>query len=302
LELDEGVHLGYALACRVATDAGVRLLAIKGPTLAELGLRDPRSSLDVDVLVDPDGHDNFVAAMTHAGWSVSLPEGFTGQVLPSHSITLSSSMWPAEVDVHQYFPGFLQDERTVFEHLWRLRTRVTIAGQLIACPSRPASAIIALLHVLRAGDRRLSELHHLVGHLDAFLTDEERVELISLAEATGATGPLAPALALLPGIGDKKDETSTTISFEHRRWELLREASGARSVGWLVTFRDAAPREWPRILRRALFLSETELRVRYPSARPGWRGRVAMTLDRWWQGLRALPRAAHFLRDHRRGP
>ncbi len=53
LDLDEGVPLGYALVARLAADHGIRALAIKGPTLSALGLRPPRQSLDVDVLVDP---------------------------------------------------------------------------------------------------------------------------------------------------------------------------------------------------------------------------------------------------------
>lgn len=48
---------------------GIRLLVVKGDALARMGLREPRVSADVDVLVEPDRFDELCAALEGAGWS-----------------------------------------------------------------------------------------------------------------------------------------------------------------------------------------------------------------------------------------
>ncbi|QCC76653.1 nucleotidyltransferase family protein [Nocardioides daphniae] len=64
----EAMQLLYALTADVARRTGTRVLAIKGATLSHHGLRAPRVSADIDVLMHPDDVDTFVAGMEAAGW------------------------------------------------------------------------------------------------------------------------------------------------------------------------------------------------------------------------------------------
>jgi hypothetical protein len=296
LDLHEGVALGYALVARLAADRAVPILGLKGPTLEKLGLRPPRQSLDVDVLVDPARFDDLLSALVETGWSRPPAGGPGGHVIPTHSVPLSHPSWPLEIDVHHYFPGFLAAADTVFDALWRGRTEVELAGQSVPVPSRPGAAAVALLHLLRGGERRADELDLLLAHLDTSLTAVEREALVDLVVITGAAGPLKPALAHL---GLAAGATEPVDPDAEATWALVHESGGAHTVGWLVSFRQSPIRCWPALLWRALWLTEAELRIRYPSARPGWLGLLEMWLDRWWTGLRELPRAVLLLRDHR---
>lgn len=296
LDLDEGVPLGYALVARIAADHEIPVLAIKGPTLSQLGLRAPRRSLDIDVLVDPARLNELLGALSRAGWGRFAAGGPSGQVIPPHSVPLTHESWPAEIDVHHYFPGFLADPAVVFGVLWRDRTVVDLAGQQVVVPSRPASAAVALLHLLRGGARRERELDQLVSHLSAALSPDEGRTLAQLAAETAADGTLAPALGRL---GLARTDHLETSEPANAAWELARRSGGAHTVGWLLTFRHSPVHTWPRLAWRALWLTETELRTRYPGARPGQLGLAGMWLSRWWTGLRALPRAVLLLRDQR---
>lgn len=299
LDLDEGVLLGYALIARLAAERDIPVLGLKGPTLDRLGLRPPRQSIDVDVLVEPARFDDLLGALAEVGWSPPPAGGPGGHVIPPHSVPLSHPLWPVEIDVHHYFPGFLADAGSVFHTLWRHRTTVKVAGHPVLVPSRAGASAVALLHLLRGGERRAAELEVLVTHLDATLSPEERRDLGELVSSTAAAGPLAPALSRLavsPSASAPVDPRATAA------WQLTHDSGGARTVGWLVTMREAPLRRLPALVWRGLWLTEAELRTRYPAARPGRRGLLEMWLDRWWTGLRALPKAVLLLRDHRHHP
>ncbi|GAA1930619.1 nucleotidyltransferase family protein [Nocardioides marmoribigeumensis] len=295
LDLDEGVPLGYALVARLAADHDIRALAIKGPTLEELGLRPPRQSLDVDVLVEPGRFDDLLEVLAGAGWSPPAVSATGGHVIPPHSVSMSHPAWPQEIDVHHYFPGFLAPPEVVFDALWRERATMKVAGQPVRVPSRPAAAAVGLLHLLRGGERRVAELEGLLAHLSAALTTPERQQLAVIADATGAAGPLRSSLMRL---GVTSSRAASADQEASTAWDLVRDLGAEHTVGWLVTFRRTPLRCWPALLWRALWLTEGELRTRYPAARPGRLGLIGMWVDRWWTGLRALPRAVLLVRDH----
>src|SRR6478735_5671403 len=69
LPLVDAVELAAAWAAALAERLGIRLLVIKGDTLARHGLRDPRVPADVDVLVEPAAFERYCAAISAAGWS-----------------------------------------------------------------------------------------------------------------------------------------------------------------------------------------------------------------------------------------
>ena len=53
LTLAEAVPLGTVYLQRLLVSAGIRSLVIKGPAFVELGVRKPRQSNDIDLMVAP---------------------------------------------------------------------------------------------------------------------------------------------------------------------------------------------------------------------------------------------------------
>ena len=67
--VSDGVALSTALAQHVAREHGIRMLVIKGPISAELGLRTRRYSTDVDIVVEPARTKDLIEALGAYGWT-----------------------------------------------------------------------------------------------------------------------------------------------------------------------------------------------------------------------------------------
>jgi Uncharacterised nucleotidyltransferase len=292
LTLAEAVPLLHGVVDRLATELDARILFIKGPILAQQGLRDGHESVDVDVWVEPASYGPLQRGLECLGWAVRVPS--TGaHILPMHSTTYAHPMWPCEIDVHDRFPGFLADPQTTFEVMWSHRTTATVAGRELPCCDPVAHAAVAALHYLRdpgyARNREL--LDALVVRVDERFDGRQRAQLAGLAEQTGAVGTLGPALHAL-GI-----ETAPTASHpEDRAWRLRTSATGVKSVGWLVELRRTPLRRLPRTLLHAALLTEAEIRAHQPNAAPGGWGLFRARLRRLGWGLRDLPRACRLVR------
>ena len=113
LRAEEAVPLLHTLVARAAADLGLRVLAIKGPVVALQGMRAPRASADLDVLVHPRDLGPLVDGLVALGWRRAV-EGTYASIMPPHSTNLLSDLWPVAMDVHHYFPGFLADAGEVF--------------------------------------------------------------------------------------------------------------------------------------------------------------------------------------------
>ncbi len=196
LRLDEAVALATAWAASLGDAAGIRVLILKGDALAQMGLRQPRVSADVDVLIEPSRFDDYCALLTSAGWTERELPFISSRVSP-HSITYVSHGWPCDIDVHSYFPGFLNDPQQVFHELWGRSQQLSFARFKVRVPDRISSILIAALHSLRDGavsTRSASDLSEL---LSTDLTDAERTELSDIARRTGCDGSLEAFLSEL---------------------------------------------------------------------------------------------------------
>lgn len=296
LRLEEAVPLGYALVARAARDAGVRALAIKGPVLELQGLRSGHQSRDVDVLVEPSGREALTSRLAALGWTAWI-ESSTVNVLPQHSEPLKHPAWPVELDLHDRFPGFLAEPAAVFSVLWQSRSAVTLVGASIECTDRVGSAAIAALHVLRDPVRRADAFEDLCVRIDSTLDAADRHRLSELAARTGAVGPLAPLferLGLSPAAGpDASDPDAAAV------WSLGTALAGEHSVAWVHELLRTPVAGWPGLLRRALLLTEPEIRFLYGDLAPGRRGLARGRARRLRRGLRALPRALWLVVRHR---
>lgn len=289
LPLVDAVELAAAWAAALAERLGIRLLVIKGDTLARHGLRDPRVPADVDVLVDPAAFDRYCAAIRAAGWAERPVPRINQRA--AHSVTYVHEGWPCDIDVHHRYPGFLAEPSAVFEELWRRRDAQPFAHVTVPTPDRVSSLVIMALHALRDGavnDRHRAELDRA---RSATLTNAERVELADLARATGCAGPLHDVLT---GLGV---HIPVEDSPELREWRA-RVASGSRGAyPWLLLWREASWARRPRILFRALWPTRSDMLAARPET-PDRVGAVARArVARLVRGIRGLPVGLRALRS-----
>lgn len=87
LSVSEGVLLAHALVGRVADSLGVRAFFIKGPASVRRGLRQPNTSADVDVFVDPAGREVLLQGLRERGWR-QRPVDPDITTFPKHAVTL----------------------------------------------------------------------------------------------------------------------------------------------------------------------------------------------------------------------
>ncbi|WP_170219215.1 nucleotidyltransferase family protein [Nocardioides litoris] len=295
LTLDEGVELGYALVLRVAADAGVRALPIKGPVLSRQGLRAHRSSADVDVLVDPAGLPRVQAALEAIGWH---DDGFydTPGIVPWHSVNHRHPQWPCEVDLHHWFPGFLADPGVVFDVLWARRTTVELAARSIDAPDVVAHAAIIALHHLRDGhDTYKQGLLVDLAAVVAGWTDDRRDDLARLAAATGASHALAP---FLQQVGVPVLAATVPLAIPTRDWDLRSQTHTTEVFPWLVGLSRTPWHRRPAFVWQAWRTGDQAVRRAGESDR---RAVAAARRARLRRAARAMPDAVREYRRLRRG-
>lgn len=250
LYVQEAVPLLHAVVASVCERGGIRALFLKGPGAVDSGLRPPRASCDVDVLVSPENVEALRAKMKLRGW-LQRPRDWADDVFPEHSYTLYHPGWPCDIDIHYHFPGFEADRKFVFETLWTERTTTIVADREIYIPGRVGGTLVLALHALRTplSQRNNDEL--------AFLaTSTERAEvteLLIMASATGSLGALKPFVEMAYG-------RISGLSFPSpsREW-LIRSMAQTSAAIRLVALVDAP---WSRkggLLRRALWPSDSAL-------------------------------------------
>lgn len=290
LTLGEAVPLGYALVARVARDSGVRALAIKGPVPAAQDLRLSKTSIDVDVWVDPTRIDDVIAALAAAGWAQRVVPT-SAQILPLHSVTVAHPGWPCEADVHHWFPGFTVDPGKLFDLAWRRRSSMQIAGTRLHCSDPVMTTLLLGLHDLRS--LRASD--------DALASLAARVTRLGLAESAGElaleTGSAMSLAPLLTRVGQQSVVDQAPPA--DPAWRILTAAQHAKTVPALFELTQAPWRRRPRLVVRSLLLTEAEIRERQPHAPPGWWGLQRARVRRLGWGVAALPSALRTLRKAR---
>lgn len=280
--LAEAISLVAAFASRVAADANLRLLLIKGQPATDIGVRAERPSIDVDIWVDPARAREYVALLVGHGWEKA--PGAPAGVGWGHAVTLRHPDWPTTIDIHRAFPGFLADDRTAFEEVWQRRRSVTIADHTLATPDRVAAAAVTTLHALRSkvipetkGDYEVALARA------AEFSDPERHSLQRLAARTGSARTLTPLLraAGLDEAGGVPD------SAKLEEWRQRTSIQGLPVVEWLLAIRQATWSRRPGLVLAALRPTDNDhaSAARTPGTRAG---AVRATAYRWRRALGAV--------------
>jgi hypothetical protein len=285
-----------ALVQEVATRTRARTLLVKGRVADHFGLRPPRSSADVDVLVEPSRYLQVVAALADLGWQ-PRPEMEASTVLSAHSASLVHPEWPCDIDVHSFFPGLLAGPEVAFDALWDERSVVDGGGIDCSSTGIHGSVIVAALHSLRhvSDDPRYGrELNSAAAVVDSW-SDTQKLQLGALAEATGAAGPMGEWLAAR-GVAVVVDPSPQLADWFARRESgdtfAGQFVAGMAKAGWRDRWHLAWITVWPR---------EEQLRAAHPELGAGTAAVARQRARRWVRGMRDLPRAIGALRRARRG-
>ncbi|WP_243075649.1 nucleotidyltransferase family protein [Microbacterium sp. SS28] len=299
LRLDEAVDLGHAWLQSLADERGIRILFLKGPALHRHGLRAPRTSSDVDVLVEPARFADFCADVLAAGCT-ERDAILISELTTLHSRTFVRDGWPCDIDVHSFYPGFLADPAVAFGALWRRRVAMEFAHRACTVPDRVSGVLVLALHSLRGAsiqERHGDELQQLVA---IELTDQERSDVAALALATGSAATLE---TVLPRLGiEVAAPAGEESSDELRRWRERVAAGSHGAYFWISAFLTAPPAQRPRIALRALWPTRRDLLIARPDTVDSLSGRTRARLARMGRGIRWLPRALRAFGPAARAP
>jgi len=288
LSIPEGVLLGHVLASRVADSLGIRAFFIKGPASVNQGLRQPKTSSDVDIFVAPSDLEQMLQGLRERGWR-ERPVDPDSMTFPKHSVTVDHPEWPCCIDVHFRFPGMENPASDCFEVMWASTDALELAGQELRVPSHALGILILALHALRTPQLPAcrQELEFLVQ-----LT-ERQSQASSLLEVAKATGSLA---AMRPFLEDLLPETAMAgwpqPSVEWRNRLLAQEPGSAR----LIAILQAPWQIKPKMLWHAVFPRPEVFLSGNIYADMSLPGRVLQHRARWARFLRSAPQIARDLR------
>jgi hypothetical protein len=289
LSIPEGVLLCHALVARVAGSLGVHAFFIKGPASVMQGLREPKTSTDVDVFVTPLSLEYMVQGLRQRGWR-ERPVDPDSRTFPKHAVTLNHPEWPCCIDVHFRFPGMESPAMDCFEVMWANTDCLELAGQQVRVPSTSLGTLILALHALRSP--QLPACQQELEFLARLTERQSRASaILNIATATGSLAAMRPFLEeLLPeNVLPEWPEPST----EWRNRLRAREPGSAR----LIAIAQASWQEKPKMLWRAIFPRPDVFLSGNIYADMSVRGMLSQHQARWARFLRSAPRILRDLRS-----
>ncbi len=238
------VHLTHAALQRIADEAGVDLLHIKGPAIRatlRLGIHD---STDADVLVRPAHIDRMAAALEAHSWE--LHTDFVEGSPFGHAANYRHPSW-SYADVHRSIPGCHATDDESFDILWRDRETAFIAHHPCQVVSVPAQIALQAMHAARSHGHEKPESWLLC-------SDDVRPAVRALVAELQANTAFAAGIGELPQHRDAPD---------YALWHFWSSEGGDRLDEWVGKFRAArGTRQRLHVLRQALHVNRTHLRLR----------------------------------------
>lgn len=288
LLLEEAVLLCHAMVAHVAASNDVDVFFIKGPVSALQGLRPPKVSVDVDVMVPPASMAALTAALDLRGWR-ERPSEAESSAFPHHSVTLFHDDWPNNIDLHHRFPGMEAPAPDSFAKMWKRTQPATLAGCRLQVPERPLAIVFLALHALRSPSRESGNVE-----LDFLLSLELaalKSEIIHCSTETGSLGALRPFLTSAFG-----EDCVPTWPSESAEWRNRRAVGAAGSLR-AISILSAGWKERPKLVVRALAPSRESILGANLYSDMSAAGYVRNQARRWGRLLRALPQLTRDLRQ-----
>jgi hypothetical protein len=284
-----------ALAARLVGElerVGARSLLLKGPSIGSwlYGPGEMRPYGDVDLLVP--AADLPVAEQTlgELGF-VNLYASVSPAWARQHADPWVSESQPVTVDLHRWLWGLHAEPDLVWEHLWRTRTRMTVAGREVEVLGEPERAFALTLHAAHHDDvspKAREDLRRGVHQLDDRIWRTARDVALSLSAAQW----MASGLMLVPGGRELSsrlglDTIAAAMEGDPRTWSA--DAPATRMLQ-LATTKGVSAKA--RLIRDELFPSASFMRTMSEEADLAARGpaHLAMAYVRRWIKLaRSLP-------------
>lgn len=221
------IMLSHTHLQRLAEQARVDILHIKGYIFGEDTYPKNRTSTDVDILVRPSHLDLFIKSIKTAGWEILTT--FESGSDYHHAMTIYHPTWGL-ADIHREFPGLGQDAALTFERLWKQRRMKVIANYPCATTSLVDSRVIVYIHAARSS----SELKPDVEYLNSHITEEERTTIQSRVVELDAELAYAAAIGTIDDYSERRDyllwKTASEQSSNLARWYArVKVAPGAKS-------------------------------------------------------------------------
>lgn len=277
LSVAEAVPLGTVHLQQLLERVGVRSLVLKGPAFVALGVRAPRQSNDIDLLVHQDDRARATEALTDAGWSIIshwFPPALDDII---YSTTLRHPLFPVTLDLHHRFSGLLAGA-AAFDALWEQRTLVTLAQQVVTTVGREHALIIEALNATKviAYERRAGAAVRVAEQVE----DVDVGQVTAAARSVGARHTAAPLIKALGG-GAPADPAPPG----YHRWR----ERGSRSTGrhLMADIVRRAPIHIPRVIWQQLTLDPDIARFWAHAHGVEYRGRWQIL---WLRARRVLRR------------
>ncbi|WP_445667077.1 nucleotidyltransferase family protein [Janibacter sp. FSL W8-0316] len=269
LTLAEAVPLGTVHLQRLLADAGVRSLVIKGPAFVELGVRQPKQSNDIDLLIQPRDRASAASRLRTAGWrqvSSWLPSELDDVV---HSSTWRHRTFPVTLDLHHGFSGLLR-RNEAFQSMWASRVSIELGHVGVDAPCAEHALVIESLNRLKAAAP--NDWPQIARRTVDSAPGFDVHSVARAAQALGAEHTVAPLVAVMGGHPPRSAPPSG-----YEEW-IADAGRPSRRVIWQRLIQ-RAPLHAPTVLWSTLFPHEAG--ARHWADLHGWpyRGRV-MTL---WQ-------------------
>lgn len=246
LTLAEAVPLGTVHLQRLLSAAGIRSLVIKGPAFVELGVRKPKQSNDIDLLIHPSDRKAMSQALTDVGWT-SISHWFPAAVDDLvYSTTFSHPQFPASVDVHHYYSGVFAKAQA-FEALWADRTSVVLAHGTVETLSPEHALVFEGLNKFKgAYPERWASI------AESVVTASRPLSCHDVTKAAEVLGARHSAAELIAALGGQAPHEPPPREFE--LWARQGGRFRSRMYFWRIVTR--APGSIPRVLWEQITLRE----------------------------------------------
>lgn len=257
-------------------DAGIDALVLKGAALGEAlyGPEHARGYFDIDLMVAPAARAVSENVLSTLGYTNVIAErGIedVADVLHAEAWSrLDAEIGNVMVDLHWKLYGCLAPADLAWDTLRTGAEPVTVAGNVVLRPGRPALALHAALHLAQHGPgdaKAAADLSLAVARWELGLWQEAA----QLAVTLGATDALAIGLRLLPE-GERLADMLGVFPTERASWEMAHRDARPRGAHHLGALSEA--RTWRAragVLRRALLPRPAWIRaeMRWAHRSPG---------------------------------
>jgi hypothetical protein len=279
--------------------AGVRSILLKGPTLQRELYGDTawRSYSDTDLLVSPADLERAGAALTAAGFHLTLDHRDHGLIAEPHAQEWGLTAGAKNVDLHWRIPGI----GAPAERAWRVliaRTQsIKIGGGPGERLDQPATALLVALHAAHHGgtlEKPRTDLELAVDRLSGDTWGEAAL----LAGELDAIEAFVTGLRLVPAgvaLADRLDLPTAASALRR----LMASGAPPGSLTALRVIETRGVRGRARAIRGALFPGADFMRASSPLARRGRRGLALAYLVRAAARARQLPTALRAVRRSR---